>query len=154
DAQVAFSIGDYDTSSLVLFDLVSKTQGQDKELATFYLAESLFNKGDRGAARVYYQELTKTAATKYNEPALLRLVAIAIFEHDTQGGEEALGKLNTSGPAVTYVRGKWAFAQGKYDDAIGLFNSVQRGSDYDAQATYYAGTVYVAKKDLAKATEI
>src|SRR5262245_20926294 len=39
EAQVAFSIGNYDTSSLVLFDLVGRTQGQDRELATFYLAE-------------------------------------------------------------------------------------------------------------------
>ena len=154
DAQVMFSVGDYDGASLVLFDLIGKTAGQDKEIATYYLAESLYNKGDRGAARVYFAELAKSPSTKYYEPSLLRLVEIAIAEKDPASGDEALGKLNTSGPAVTYVRGKWAFAQGKYDEAIGLFNSVQRGSDFDAQATYYAGTAYIAKKDLAKATEI
>jgi hypothetical protein len=39
DAQVAFAIGDYDTASLALFDLVGKTSGTDKENAQFNLAE-------------------------------------------------------------------------------------------------------------------
>ena len=154
DAQVAFTVGDYEGSSLALFDLVGKTQGADKELATYYLAESLYNQGDRGAARVYYGELAKTPGNKYYEQSLLRIVEIAIFEHDQQAGDEAIGKLGSGSAAVTYVRGKWAFAQGKYDEAIGLFNSVARGSEYDGQATYYAGTTYIAKKDLAKASEV
>jgi tetratricopeptide (TPR) repeat protein len=164
DAQVAFSIGDYDAAALVLFDLVGKTSGQDKETATFYLAEALYHKGDRGAARGYFQELTNSSAgSKYYQPSLFRLVEIAIGDGDTQTGEDALTKLGstTQTAAIPYVRGKWAFSQGqkqndpaKYDEAIGFFNSVQKGSEYDAQATYYLGTVYIAKQDLAKATDI
>lgn len=157
DAQVAFSIGDYDGASLVLFDLVGKTSGPDKEIATFYLAEALYHKGDRGAARAYFQELTSTSAgSKYYQPALLRLVEISIVDNDTQTGDDALTKLGstTQTTAIPYVRGKWAFSQGKYDEAIGFFNAVQKGSEYDAQATYYLGTVYIAQKDLAKATDI
>jgi tetratricopeptide (TPR) repeat protein len=162
DAQVAFSIGDYDTSSLVLFDLVGKTQGQDKETATYYLAEALYNKGDRGAARTYFQDVVNgSAGSKYYQPALMRLVEIAIEEHDPQSAEDALGKLGstTQTAAVPYIRGKWAFSQGKddpakYDDAIGFFTSVPKGSEYDTQATYYLATTYIAKQDLAKATDL
>jgi tetratricopeptide (TPR) repeat protein len=157
DAQVAFTIGDYDAASLVLFDLVGKTSGQDKETATFYLAEALYHKGDRGAARGYFQELTASAAgSKYYQPSLFRIVEISITDHDTQAGEDALTKLGstTQTAAIPYVRGKWAFSQGKYDEAIGFFNSVPKGGEYDAQATYYLGTVYIAQKDLAKATDI
>ncbi len=157
DAQVAFAIGDYDTASLVLFDLVGKTQGADKETATFYLAESLYNKGDRGAARTYFQDVVASSAGgTYYQPALMRIVEIAITEHDTQSAEDALTKLGstTQSAAVPYIRGKWAFSEGTYDDAIGFFSSVPKGSEYDAQATYYLGTTYIAKQDLAKATEI
>ncbi|HEX5064307.1 MAG TPA: hypothetical protein VFV99_33260 [Kofleriaceae bacterium] len=156
DAQVAFSIGDYDGASLVLFDLVGKTQGQDKEIATFYLAEALYHKGDRGAARQYYTEVAGAVGGKYYVPSLMRLVEISMVDHDTQTAEDAIGKLATASqtPAVPYVRGKWAFSEGKYDEAIGFFNAVPKGSEYDAQATYYLGTTFIAQKDLARATEI
>ena len=156
DAQVAFSIGDYDTASLALFDLLGKTQGPDKETATYYLAQSLYHKGDRGAARAYFQEVAKNPAGKYYQPALVRIVEIAIADSDTQSGEDAIGKLGQTAqtPVVPYVRGKWAFAQGQYDDAISFFSAVPKGSEYDAQATYYLGTAQVAKKDLGKATDI
>jgi tetratricopeptide (TPR) repeat protein len=157
DAQVAFGLGDYDQAALILFDLVGKTSGPDKETATYFLGESLYRKGDRGAARGYFQDVVTngSASSRYYQPALVRVVEIAIIDHDTQAGKDALGKLNMAqqGPVVPYVRGKWAFAQGKYDEAIGFYNAVPKGSEYDAQAAYYLGTVYVAQKDLAKATE-
>lgn len=156
DAQVAFSIGDYDTASITLFDLVGKTTGTDKEIATYYLAQALYEKGDRGAARGYFQEVANNPASKYYQPALIRIVEIAIVDNDTQSGEDALAKLTQTAltPVVPYVRGKWAFAQGKYDEAIGFFSAVQKGSEYDAQATYYLGAAAVAKKDLGKATDV
>ncbi|HEY5925501.1 MAG TPA: tetratricopeptide repeat protein, partial [Kofleriaceae bacterium] len=137
DAQVAFTIGDYDAASLVLFDLVGKTTGPDKETATYYLAESLYHKGDRGAARGYFQEVTKSSGSKYYQPALMRLVEIAIVDGDVQVAEDSLTKLGSTSQtaAVPYIRGKWAFAQGRYDEAIGMFNAVPKGSEYDAQAT-------------------
>ena len=168
DAQVAYSTGDYDTASLSLFDLIGKTQGQDKETATFYLGESLYQKGDYGAARTYFQSIKDTAVgSKYYQQSLVRLVEIAIIENDT-AGEEALRALEQTGagnPAVAYAHGKWAFAQArdkddptkydaaKLDDAIASFNAVQKGSDYELQANYYLGATYVAKQDLAKATD-
>ena len=157
DAQVAYSTGDYDTASLILFDLIGKTQGQDKETATFYLGEALYQKGDYGAARGYYQAIKDSSVGgKYYQQSLLRLVEIAIVEGDTTGGEEALTALQSvggAGPGVPYARGKWAFSQQKYDDALGLFAQVPSGSDYDMQAEYYVGTTYVAKQDYAKATD-
>jgi tetratricopeptide (TPR) repeat protein len=156
DAQVAFAIGDYDTASLALFDLVGKTSGTDKEIAQFYLAESLYQKGDRGAARAYYQELiaASNAASRYYTPALVRIVEIAITEADAASAEHALGQLGGGRPVVPYIQGKYAFSQGKYDDAIGMFASVPKGSEYELQAAYYTGTAQVAKQDVAKATEI
>ncbi|HUS30794.1 MAG TPA: tetratricopeptide repeat protein [Kofleriaceae bacterium] len=167
DAQVAYSTGDYDTASIALFDLIGKTNGQEKETATFYLGESLYQKGDYGAARTYFQSIKDTAVgSKYYQQSLVRLVEIAITERDAAAGEDALRSLEQTGagsPAVAYARGKWAFSQArnadgtydstKLDNAIAAFNVVPKGSDYELQATYYLGTTYVAKQDLAKATD-
>ena len=65
DAEVAYSLGDYDRAALLLFELASQP-GPDREPAMFYLAESLFQKGDRGAARSYYRQVVAggTVASK------------------------------------------------------------------------------------------
>jgi hypothetical protein len=165
DAEVAYSLGDYDTAALMLFDLAKPSAqpgGADNEAALYYLGESLLQKGDRGAARTYFQQLVKTSnvASKYYQPSLERLVEIAIAQRDASADAKeavaALGQINAGvrQPQVPYVLGKYAFAQGKPDDALALFNEVPKGSDVELQAAYYAGTVAVAKKDLARATEI
>ncbi|HEY0195055.1 MAG TPA: hypothetical protein VGC42_28270, partial [Kofleriaceae bacterium] len=56
DAQVAYSLGDFDAAALALFEL-ARQPGPDQEAASFYLAESLYQKGDRGAARGYYEQV-------------------------------------------------------------------------------------------------
>src|SRR5215470_10149611 len=77
DAEVAYSLGDYARASLMLFELASKP-GPDQETASFYLAESLFQKGDRGAARTYYEQVAAAGnvSSKYYQPALERLIEI------------------------------------------------------------------------------
>jgi tetratricopeptide (TPR) repeat protein len=161
DAEVSYALGDYDTAALVLFDLVGKLQGADAEAATYYLAEALLQKGDRGAARTYFKQVTASGnvSSKYYQPALERLVEIAIAQRDNEGVDDALGALDriSAGlrlPSVPYVRGKYAFSQGKYDEALAFFADVPRPSDYEAQAAYYTATTQVAKKDLAKATDL
>jgi tetratricopeptide (TPR) repeat protein len=157
DAQVAFSLGDYDQAALILFDLAGKTTGPDKETATYYLGESLFQKGDKGAARAYFAEVAANSMGKYYQQAVTRLVEIAIAQNDPSGGADALAKLGTIGApsaSAPYVKGKFAFSQDKFDDALAAFNEVPKGSDLELQALYYSGATYVAKKDLAKATEI
>src|SRR6185295_5065068 len=66
DAEVSFALGDYDAAALVLFELASRP-GPDRETATYYLAESLFQKGDRGAAASYFEQVVAggSVASKY-----------------------------------------------------------------------------------------
>src|ERR1041384_3102474 len=76
DGEVAYAMGDYTGASLALFELASKP-GPDRDTASFYLAESLFQKGDRGAARTYYEQVVTASSVsrKYYTPPLLRLIA-------------------------------------------------------------------------------
>ena len=161
DGEVAYQLGDFDTAALELFSLATTLQGPDKDAATYYLAESLYQKGDRGAARTYFTSLVgdNNTASKYYQPALVRLVEISIAQNDDNGIEPVLGAINNLPSAsrsaeVPYVLGKYAFAHGKYDEALADFAAVPKGSPYELQSLYYTATTNVANKDYAKATEL
>ncbi|CAN5917429.1 hypothetical protein BH11MYX2_BH11MYX2_17650 [soil metagenome] len=158
DAQVAFSLGNYDDAAVTLFELAGRG-GPEQEPATFYLAETLYAKGDKGAARSYYQSIVEKNATgsKYYQPSLLRLIEIAIAQNDPTEVDATIAAIDRASPAIpnaAYVKAKWAFSQGRYDDAIAQFAQVPKGSTFEAQAAYYTATAYVAKKDLQKAQEL
>lgn len=161
DAQVAFSLGKHDAAALMLYDLVQKPDGSaDSATALYYLGEALMQKGDRVAARGYFSQLVSAgAAGKYYQAALCRLLELAIALADSTGADEwqaSLIRLSPAvrQPAVPYVLGKYAFSQGKYDDALALFRDVPKGSSYELQALYFSGTTQIAKKDLGKATDV
>ncbi|MGE0403577.1 MAG: tetratricopeptide repeat protein, partial [Kofleriaceae bacterium] len=158
DAQVVFYLGDYDAAALMLFEMAGRP-GPDQEAAQYYLAESLFHKGDKGAARSYFTQVTARANTgaRYYALALVRLVEIAIAQQDATDVDAtlaALDRVTPRPPQAPYVRGKWLFSQGKYDDAIAQLNEVPRDSAFDAQAQYYVATTLVAKQDTARAIEV
>lgn len=160
DAQLAFSLGDYDQAALQLFDLASKP-GSEQETALYYLGESLFQKGDKGAARSYFAQVValNNYAGKVYQPSLVRLVEIAIDQSDPAEADASIQALDRIAPGarlpqIPYVKGKYAFSAGKFDEAIQLFVDVPKGSAFELQALYFNATALVAKKDLAKATEI
>ncbi len=153
DAEVAFSLGDYDNAALMLFDLASRP-GPEQETALYYLAESLFHKGDKGAARSYYAQVIQQRG-KYHEPSVMRLVEIGIWQNDPTDIDTHLTTLgSSSNPEAPYVRGKWLFSQGKHDEAITVLSTVPRDTDHDFQAQYYKGTAMVAKNELGQATNV
>jgi hypothetical protein len=160
DAEVAYSLGDYDAAALMLFELATKP-GADRDTATFYLAESLYEKGDRGAARGYYEQVTAagSVASKYYQPALERLIEIAIVQNDDASIAQSVAALDRISPglrrpSVPYVLGKLAYSRGKYDEAIAYFQSVPKGSDPELPAAYYMATANVAKQDVQRATDL
>lgn len=164
EAQVAFGVGDYDTSSVLLYEVVSKnaaTPGATGvDVGVYYLAESLYQQGDLAAARTYFARVVDEigAASRYYQAALERLVELAILLDEHEGIEArltALGQVAAAGgrPSATYVRGKYAASRGQHDDALALLAQVPAGSTYDFQAQYVTGTVYVAKGDLPRAIE-
>jgi hypothetical protein len=160
DAELAYSMGNNDKAALILLDIVGKQQVSDQEAAVYYLAEALYEKGDQGAARSYFEQIVQGGNTsgKYYQVALERLVEIAIKNKDVDASTyvSTLAGISPSvrSPAVPYVLGKYAYSQEKYDDALALFGQVPKGSDYELQALYFTGTTYVAKKDVGKATDV
>ncbi len=159
DGIVAYELGDYTNAATMLLEISSTSTGPDKETATFYLAESLYAKGDRGGARTYFAQLTdgKSLGSKYYQPALLRQVEIAIAQHES--ADQPLALLDQISPSqrqpnVNYVKAKYAFSQDKYDESLSDLAEVPQGTVLELQIEYYKATIYVAKQDFAKATEI
>jgi TolA-binding protein len=159
DAQVNFGVGNYDDAAIVLYDVVDKyPQHPVYDEALYYLAESLFMKGDFVASRNFFVKLVKErgSQSKFYQQGLERLVELTLKLNDAENIDEWL-KLLDAVPAserrssVPYVRGKYAFYSEKYDEAIQHFSQVARKSSYYFQARYFIGASYVAKKDLAKA---
>ncbi len=157
DAQVTFALGDYDTAALMLFEMAGRP-GPEQEAALYYLAESLFHKGDKGAARSYFTQVANKGNTgaRYYGLSLVRLVEIATIQQDPTDVDahlSALDRITPRLPQAPYVRGKWLFSQSKYDDAIAQLNEVPKDSAFAAQAEYYIATSLVAKQDTARAIE-
>lgn len=157
NAQIAFRNGSFDDAALALFEIVGKGKSAEYDAALFYLAESLFHKGDKSTARTYFTQLTTEvgASSKYYQQALIRQVELAIEFNDTDLAQKALLEIERGqrGPMATYVRGKFEYAQGRYDDALRTFADIARDNVTGGQALYMTGVVLVAKKELVKATD-
>jgi len=159
DAEVNFGVGDYDDAAIVLYDVVEKYPNHPVyDEALYYLAESLFMKGDFVASRNFFSKLVKERGTqsKYYQQGLERLIELTLKLNDAENIDEWLSLLDAV-PAsarrssVPYVRGKYFFYHEKTDEAIAQFQQVQAKSEYYFQARYFLGASYVVKKDLAKA---
>ncbi len=161
DAQVAFGVGNFDNAALLLYDYIAQDKrGADYDTAVYYLAESLFQKNDRVASRTYFAQLVKDIGprSKYYQQSLERLIELSLILGENDGVDAWLSELDRI-PAekrqasVPYVRGKYAYTTGNFDEAITWLAQVPADSEYGFQAQYFLGVAYVAKKDLGKATQ-
>jgi hypothetical protein len=158
EAEAMYAVGDYDGAARALFDTYEQLQGADKQAAAFYLGESLAQQGDRGSAREYLKAAAAGGnAGRYYVLAQQGIVALAIADRDfgeATAALQALEAVAAGQPIVPYLHGKLAFAEQKYDDALGFFAQVPKGSEYELEAAYFGGAASVTKKDLTKATDI
>ena len=158
DGIIQFQLGEYAAASVILLPIASNP-GTEREQATYYLAETLYRTGDYGGARNYFTQITDKSnmGSAHYQPALTRLVEISIALRESP--EQALQLLDQIAPTqraanVSYIKAKAAFASDKYDEALADLAEVPKGGDLELQVAYYTGTIYVAKKDLPRATEI
>lgn len=156
EAQVAFGVGDFDSAALMLYDFVEKyPRHPDHDAGIYYLAESLFQKGDRVASRSYFTRLVREAgaSSKYYQQSLERLIELSLALRDNTQVDEWLRAMEAvpesqRRSSVPYVQGKYAFFQDNFADARGYFAKVPKGTDYYFQAQYFLGASQVASGDL------
>ncbi len=161
DAQVNFGIGNYDDAAVMLYDFVEKhPTHRSWDEALYYLAESLFQKGDYVASRSYFMRLIEErgSRTKFYQQGLERLIELTLKLNDSSKIDQWLTALDQVPQqelrdSVPYVRGKYAHFLDQYDESLTHFGMVQSTSKYFSQARYFIGVNYVAKGDLGKAAD-
>lgn len=162
DAQVAFGMGDYDDAAVMLYDFVAKyPRHRSYGEALYYLAESLFQKGDLLAARTYFVRLVNElgAGSKFYQHGLERLIELSLLLQDDENVSEWMDALNQvpegkRRSSVYYVQGKYAYFNARYNEAIRLFAKLGPKSKYYFQARYFLGVCHVAKQDFMAAIRI
>jgi tetratricopeptide (TPR) repeat protein len=160
DAQVLYSLKNYEEAATILLDVVEKypnTRAHDDAL--LLLGESLFQARDLYSAKHYLQEaVAKNTGSKQEQQALQRLVEISLRTGDFDNVDSYLARLqnlppNLMEPATPYVRGKYYYYRNRLDDAAAVFASIPTTNTYYFQARYFLATIAVKKGDLASASQ-
>jgi len=157
DAQVLYSLKNYEEAATILLDVVEKypnTRAHDDALVL--LGESLFQASDLYSARHYLQEaVAKNTGSKQEQRALQRLVEISLRTGDFDNVDGYLTRLQNLPPNQQFVQvaklagfQDWAAARGvpqaKSGQCLANENSVnqlvQITSDATAQFPNFQGT--------------
>ncbi|HMF40285.1 MAG TPA: tetratricopeptide repeat protein [Polyangia bacterium] len=160
DAQVLYSLKNYEEAATILLDVVEKyPNSRAHDDALVLLGESLFQARDFYSARHYLQEaVAKNTGSKSEQQALQRLVEISLRTGDFDNVDSYLSRLQNLPPALMepatpYVRGKYYYYRGRLDDAALVFSSIPQTNPYYFQARYFLATIAVKKGDLAGAAQ-
>ncbi|HVR62808.1 MAG TPA: tetratricopeptide repeat protein, partial [Polyangia bacterium] len=159
DAQVLFSLKNYEEAATILLDVVEKyPNSRAHDDALFLLGESLYQGHDDYAARRYFEAFVgKNTGSRQEQDALQRLVEISLRIDDYEHVDAYLQRLQNIPPqnlqpSVPYVRGKYLYSRGRSDEALAMFASIQPSNPYYFQARYFIGTIQVKQGDLATAS--
>jgi TolA-binding protein len=159
DAQVLFSLKNYEEAATLLLDVVEKwPNSRAYDDALFLLGESLFQARDYYSSRQYFlQFIHKNPGVKKEQEALQRLLEISLHTGDYDEVDEYLGRLQNIAPenleaATPYVRAKYYYFRGRNEDAMAGFSTIQPSSPFYFQARYFMATILVKTGDLAGAS--
>jgi len=156
---------EYTRASLALFGAVEPRPGEDLgqlegtlEYAEslFFLADSLYELGNIGAARVYFERLLRLRGHAFYDDAILRLMAIASTERrfddvDSYYAEYLAVAGRTVPGQVRYLRAKNLFVAGKDEAAVQELSLIPTGEAYDLRARYLRVAVLTRTGKLTEA---
>jgi len=158
DAQVLFSLKNYEEAATILLDVVDKYPGtRAYDDAVALLGESLYQAQDFYSARPYLENaVARKTGTRAETHALQRLIEISLRTGDYEHIDEYLARLQNVSlanvePSVPYVRAKYYYFNGKLDDAMNALNGIGPSNPYYLQARYFQATIQVKRGDLAGA---
>jgi len=152
DAQVLYELKNYESASIILFDVVEKfPKSPAFPEALFYLADSLYLKRDFLSSRRYFEKVVDLGPQnpRYAE-ALQRLIELSLHTGDytpVDGYIEKLDRVAVSKPlpTVPYVKGKYFYFRQQHDKAIEALKTIGPDHPYYYHATYFIGASYVAQ---------
>jgi tetratricopeptide (TPR) repeat protein len=174
DGELFFRLHDYVRAAIILTDIVEnfpKHPGYPD--AVFLLGESLFDASDYLGARGQYRNIIEHADLPsfraHVQPALARLIEIAIKTRDFDGVDSYFERLARLPPseveaATAYFRAKYLYSVAvpndvlngsegplpqvdpdKLEQARAAFDAVPAASAYALQAHYFSGVIYTLR---------
>jgi tetratricopeptide (TPR) repeat protein len=153
DGEVLYRLKQYEEAAIILLDVVEKYPNSPAYPgALFILADALYQKQDFLSAKRYFAKIVARGPQDRNfQMAVQRLVELALRTGDFSSVEEHLKMLEQLPPgtllqSVPYVRGKYEFFRGHYEDAQRQLEQIQASSEYYFQAQYIIGTSLVVRK--------
>ena len=153
---------EYARASLALYGAVQARPGEDvarfeasPEYAEslYFLADALYELGNIGAARVYFERLLALRAHDYHDEAILRLMAIsarhANFDDVDRYYAQYLAVAGASVPGqVRYLRAKSLFQGGRDEMALQELAFIPNGEAFDLRARYLRGAILTRQNKL------
>ncbi len=157
NAEILFLLGDYSQASLVLFDLVNAPYNRGHAMygrALYYLAESLYQIGNKESARTYFEQVLHLSEAEHKEDALRRLIQIGDDAGNWDGIDEKVEALRHGGtlpPDIAYIHAKSLLRQKKYKEAQAAALEVPAGHRLYAKASYLKAVAELALGDAGGA---
>ena len=158
-----FMLGDYQKAAETFYGIVNYPNAatflQYNE-SLFYLSESLFQRGYKRSALVYFDLLVRAGKSNpYYATSLLRCIEISVEKKDYQKAETYYSAVLSSfpeeedGSMARYLIGKGLMARGDLGGGINMLNSIGDHQNYYATAQYYLGVMEVKQGKYKEASE-
>jgi hypothetical protein len=150
----------YDRAALALYGAVESSPGSDAVEAQaesiYLLGDSLYELGNVGAARVYFERLLRLPRHGFLDEAILRLMAIAAddgrFDDVDRYFAEYVGVVGASVPGqVRYLRARSDFLAGRDDGALQELARIPTGDAWDLRSRYLRTAILTRQDRLAEA---
>jgi tetratricopeptide (TPR) repeat protein len=125
----------------------------------FYLADSLYEMGNVGAARVYFERLLRLRGHAFFDDAIIRLMAIAsddgryddvdryYLDYQATAGKPVPGQ-------VRYLRAKSLFRSERDEGAIEELGQISAGDAFDLRSRYLVTAVLTRQGKLSDALAV
>lgn len=151
----------YDRAALSLFGAVepglgASSVGEVQAESIYLLGDSLYELGNIGAARVYFERLLRLPRHGYLDDAILRLMAIAAddgrFDDVDRYYAEYVGVVGQGVPGqVRYLRARSLFLARRDDGALEELGRIPTGDAWDLRARYLRAAILTRQERLTDA---
>lgn len=159
---------EYARASMVLYGAVEAGNPTDQAAleatpeyaeSLYFLANSLYEVGNIGAARVYFEKLLRLRQHSYHDDAIIRLMAIASdagrYDDVDRYYADYLAVAGTGvSSEVRYLRGKSLFRSRRDDAAVKELQQIANGNEFDLRARYLQGAILVRSQKLDDALRV
>lgn len=159
---------EYERASLALFGAVEPREGEAATAVTatptyaeslFFLADSLYELGNVGAAQQYFEKLLTLRGHDFYDDAILRLMGIAAdaghFDEVDRYYNDYLAIAGNNVPGqVRYLHAKSLFRGGRNEGALQELAKIPTADAFDLRARYLRAAIFTKEDKLKEALAV